>query len=75
MKVSLQFGAMVARISEQLDDLGLTANSHLMAHWQRDAEAITRLSVRGMLSEAETSKARRRLLKEILSATSTRSKA
>lgn len=72
MKLLLEFGAMAPDISQQLAYQGLTAKARAIAHWQKDADAITRLSVRGMLSDSEKSKARRRLLKTILRVASTR---
>lgn len=34
-------------------------------HWQLDADAIARLSVRGLLSEAEADRARKRLIRRM----------
>lgn len=76
MKLELTFGAMAPDIAQQLAYQGLTAKPRAIDHWQKDADAITRLAVRGILSDAAKSAARRKLLKTILRvATSTRSKA
>jgi ribosomal protein L13 len=68
---------MAQGIKQQLAYQGLTAKPSVIQHWQKDADAITRLAVRGMLSDAAKSAARRKLLKTILrvAAVSTRSKA
>ena len=74
MNLSLQFGAMAAPIAEQLADQDLTGNAHLVQHFQRDADAIARLQIRGLLPDSATQNARKRLLKRILSATESRNK-
>lgn len=71
MKVAITFGAMAPRISEQLESQGCAAKTADMVAWQRDAEAITRLSVRGLISEAAMTSARRKLLTDILRRSST----
>lgn len=66
MKLDIIFGAMAPRISEQVERQGFTAKTADMVEWQRDAEAITRLAVRALQTEASTMAARRKLLKRIL---------
>lgn len=61
MKISVQFGAFAPPLREQVGVRGIQAT-----RLQRDADAITRLAVRGLLSDAETGRARRRLMKRIL---------
>jgi hypothetical protein len=61
----LRFGAMADRLEAQLRSLGLEARKIDLVHWQDDAGAIVRLSVRGLLTDAEAANARRRLLKAI----------
>ena len=62
----ISFGAMVAPIAEQLSVQGYVARdkTHLAA-WQKDADAITRLAVRGLLAPTYSRSARTRLLKMI----------
>jgi hypothetical protein len=66
MKIAITFGAFAPRISEQLEQHGMKARTADVVAWQRDAEAITRLAVRGLLTEAGGSAARRKLLRKIL---------
>jgi hypothetical protein len=67
MKLSVEFGALAPRLTEQLAAAKLFVDKSSVAHFQRDADAIARLSVRGLLSERETKAARRRLLKRMAS--------
>jgi len=53
---SVAFGALVPSLSNQL-----RLPARLVRHAQRDADAITRLAVRGLLTEREAHAARRRL--------------
>lgn len=69
MKLGIAFGGMAKPIREQLRDQGMTAAKQLLDQWERDAGAITRLAIRCVLSESEVSRARRRLLKDILHGT------
>lgn len=66
--VALHFGAMAPSISEQLEGQGLTAEPADLLHWQKDADAITRLTVRQMLPESQAHAARKRLMKKIAKA-------
>ena len=66
MRVEITFGALAKPLREQLALQCLSPNNGVVRHWQRDADAISRLSVRGLLTEAGTSQARRRLLKNII---------
>lgn len=59
----LTFGAMSAPLRAQLKIQGFDIDAAVVKHCQRDADAITRLLVRHMLSEGEAHKARRRLLR------------
>jgi hypothetical protein len=63
VKLSINFGATAPPLAEQLADFNFEENE--ITHWQKDFNAITRLSVRGLLSDAETDKARNRLLNAI----------
>ena len=66
MKLTIEFGGRSPSIHEQLDRQGATARSISIRHWQKDADAITRLVVRGALTKRECEVARRRLLKDIV---------
>jgi len=61
---TLIFGALAPPIHEQLGLARPTAGSPA-DHWQRDADAISRLAVRGLLADSESLRARRRLLKRM----------
>lgn len=70
-KVLLQFGALAPKISEQLNKQGLTYKGNWTeasvskTHFQRDADAITRLFVRGLISDVTAKRARQKLLNRI----------
>ena len=68
MKLSMSFGALAPPLAEQLPDGAKIKRTDLI-HFQKDADAITRLFVRGYLSDAGTSGARKRLMQKILSST------
>jgi hypothetical protein len=59
----IRFGALAPPLAEQLAGIGLP--SHCLARWQRYAKALTLLDVGGVLSGAETRRARMRLLRSI----------
>jgi hypothetical protein len=60
----MNFGAMAPSIAEQLAEQQLICTTDT-EHWQRDADAITRLAVRGILPEAQARAARQRVLREL----------
>ena len=62
---SIHLGALAPKLTKQFEDAGVSMNPVLVAHWQKDQDAIARLVVRGLLSEAEATKARERLCKKI----------
>lgn len=53
----IRMGALAPKLSEQIPGLP--------EHFDRDADAITRLKIRGLLTDAEGDKARKRLIKAI----------
>ena len=66
MILKLVFGAIVPNIGQQLRDAGFTASKNGdIEHWQKDADAITRLIVRGLLTDSAGTVARRKLMKKI----------
>lgn len=61
----IHFGALADKIDNQLATRGLSADPKTIAHWQKDADAISRLSIRDLLTESQTRMARQKLLKTI----------
>lgn len=59
------FGALVPSLIDQLTRADCDFYPNKVRALQRDADAITQLSVRGLLSSSEVSKARQRLMKRI----------
>jgi hypothetical protein len=62
---SIHLGALAPTLTQQFADAGVRMNPTLLAHWQKDQDAIARLAVRGLLSDTEARKARERLCKKI----------
>jgi hypothetical protein len=60
--VQLAFGMTAPPIRTQLRQQQVTFNDDDCTHWQLDADAISRLNVRQILPDAETRKARARLV-------------
>ena len=65
MSLELSFGALSDPIRTQLDAQNVTADRDEISHWQRDADAIVRVAVRGLLPDSQIRQARKRLLKRI----------
>jgi len=66
MSVSLEFGALAPPLREQLKDAGLVIRyKRNLAHYQRDADAITRIVIRGLISDSQARTARKRLMRRI----------
>ncbi len=65
--IQIKFGAMHPPIEEQLRDQGFRLDMEpLQRHLlQRDADEVTRLCIRFVLTEAEASKARKRIFQII----------
>jgi hypothetical protein len=66
MKLQIRFGSTAPPIAEQLKVSRVKAHYKDVKTWQGDADAITQLFVRGILSESETAKCRRKLAKDII---------
>ena len=64
----LVFGAFAEPLSRQLVASRLRVARSNVRMFQRDADAITLLRIRGMLTGGETAKARQRLLKQVAAA-------
>lgn len=65
INVKLAFGAMSPKISEQLDKQGFLYQEEDISHFQKDADAIVRLRVRGLLPEGQIEKCHQKLVKKI----------
>lgn len=63
----IQFGALAPRLAEQVGIRAYTLQKRIsiLKHQQRDADAITRLAVRGLLPDAQVHAARKRLMKNL----------
>lgn len=61
--ISLVFGAISPSIQKQLAKQRIKIS--LSPHWQKDADAISRLYVRGLLTDSQVHSARGKLLKQI----------
>ena len=66
MHLQIDFGAMAPKIAEQITAVGLTADKDGIAHCQKDADALTRLAVRGLLPDSAIRNGRKKLMKHIL---------
>lgn len=67
MRIEISFGALAEPLADQLRQQGLLIGREKCSRFQSDMDASARLSVRGLLSDSEATKVRRRLLKAILS--------
>lgn len=69
MEIGIHFGALAPQLKEQLDsqleDTDYEINDDTLAHYQKDADAIIRLSVRRLIPDSVKSTAQKRLLKNI----------
>lgn len=70
MKLEISFGAMADTLTKQLARYTITGKRARIAKWQREADAITQLSISGLLRDPEKTRARERLMRTILSAVS-----
>ena len=64
-KMNIKLGALCPSISEQLEKQGLEQIGKSIELLDRLADAITLTSIHGCLSESETNRARKRLVKMI----------
>ena len=68
-EVTIDFGALAEPLDQQLERQGFI-NVQQLELLQRDADEISRLFVRGLIGDAETQRARKRLPKSICAALS-----
>lgn len=64
-KISLRFGPFAPPLGTQLRDQGVVLPVDDLGHFQADADAITRVKVRGLLPDAQAEKCRIKLLRAI----------
>ena len=63
---SLSFGALTPPLAEQLKSQRLKAKDpKMLEHWQKDGDALTRICMRGLITDGECHRARKRLMKKI----------
>lgn len=65
--LQLDFGALAPPLIAQIDD-AISIDTQALASAQRNADAITRLYVNGLLTASETRSARQRLTKQVAAA-------
>lgn len=67
-EIRLDFGAVVPSLDSQLFDQGIAMDRDGIRHFQQDADAIVRLSVRGLLPDSERARLNKKLLQRIVKA-------
>lgn len=72
--LNLRFGAMSPTIKQQLNEQGYKIDNTDCVHFQKDAEAITRLRIRGMLNDSQCKSATDKLFKKISQSLKTKTK-
>ena len=63
MRLELHFGALTDPVSKQLSEQFKTPID--LPQFDKDADALVRVYVRGIISDSENKKARQRLMKKI----------
>jgi len=63
--LDLYFGALCEPLSVQLERQGLTADAKDIKHWQIDADALSRLYIRGLVRSSDRSRIQRALYEKI----------
>lgn len=66
MHLQLYFGASAQKIIDQIIAAGLTADKDRIKNYQKDADALTRISVRGLLPDSAIHNGRKKLMKNII---------
>ena len=64
--ISVHFGALCPSIAEQLIEQGVVTIPDEINHFQKDADATTRLLIRGLLTDSQTRSARQKLINKIV---------
>lgn len=64
--LTIELGALSPSLWEQFQRQGLEAiDANALGHWQRDADAISRCCIHGLISDSAAHTARKRLMKHI----------
>ena len=64
--MQIRLGALAPKLSKQLDAVGITNyDEEYLEVFQRDADSISRLSIRGFITDTIAEKARKRLIKKL----------
>lgn len=63
MKIQIELGALAPDLKDQLSELNLPETETI--HLQSDMNAISRCHIRGLITDAESDKAYKRLMKKI----------
>lgn len=66
MNIELTFGALAPDLRDQLKRQGIKPPPYT-EQWQKQDRAITLLAIHGLLTDAERTRCRRRLMKDIVS--------
>lgn len=64
-KIRIGFGALAPSLKKQLDEQRFRYDKSAIDHFQKDADAITRLRVRGLMPAGEVEKERKKLVNKI----------
>jgi hypothetical protein len=64
--LQVDFGALVPRLDDQLFAQGLVyKDTQKLEHLQADADAITRLNLRGYIADSAAAKCRKKLMEQL----------
>jgi len=63
MQVEIHFGALADPLEKQLEGFNISADK--IEHFQKDADAITRLVVRGLIPDGAAHQARKKIIRNI----------
>lgn len=63
--LKIRLGAMSPSVKEQVEEQGFKIDATDSVHLQKDSEAITRLIIRGLITDSQAKQARDKLFKKI----------
>lgn len=63
--LGLRFGGMAPSIADQLNEQGFLFSKSEVSHFQKDADAVTRLRIRGLIPAAQVDKSFNKITKLI----------
>lgn len=64
-QLNLSFGVLSPKIAEQLTAQSVGIESERLGHFQKDADAVSRLHVRGLIPDSTAKTIREKLMKKI----------